>query len=115
MTFIPGKSGNPAGRPKGSKHKIKTKFLDALAADFETHGEAVIVTVRTDSPLDYLKIVAGLLPKEEEHTHTIQGVRLWTEAEWLASLTTQESSSEPTTTESNATLSAFATDGQVKH
>jgi hypothetical protein len=62
----PGESGNPAGRPKGSRNRISEKFLDAFAKDFDEHGEGVIQTVRTERPHDYLKIAASLLPKRME-------------------------------------------------
>ena len=55
--------GNP-GRKPGSRNKLQAKFLDSLAADFETEGEAVIRFVRADKPVDYLKIIASVLPKE---------------------------------------------------
>jgi Family of unknown function (DUF5681) len=64
--FQPGQSGNPAGRPKGSRNKISEKLLEALATDFEAHGKKVIEKVRADRPADYLKIVASLVPKQME-------------------------------------------------
>ena len=64
MTFVKGQSGNPTGRPPGSKHKISEKFISALTADFEQHGETVISQVRADKPEQYLKIVADLVPKD---------------------------------------------------
>lgn len=64
MTFVKGQSGNPAGRPPGSKQKISEKFITALTADFEKHGETVIEQVRSDKPEQYLRIVADLVPKD---------------------------------------------------
>ena len=66
--FKPGQTGNPNGRPKGSKHKLNEDFLKALAADFHEHGPSVIANVRTQSPAVYLKIVAGLQPREVKVT-----------------------------------------------
>jgi hypothetical protein len=64
--FKPGHSGNPAGRPKGSRNKISEKLLEALATDFDAYGKDVIEKVRSDRPADYLKIVASLVPKQME-------------------------------------------------
>ena len=60
----PGQSGNPAGRPKGSRNKLGEAFVEALHDDFMAHGVSVIETVRTEKPDQYLKVVASLLPKE---------------------------------------------------
>ena len=64
--FEPGESGNPAGRPKGSRNKLSETFLKALADDFEAHGKGVVEKVRTERPHDYLKIVAAVMPKRME-------------------------------------------------
>jgi len=64
MQFEKGKSGNPTGRPPGSKNKISEKFISALTADFDRHGETVIERVRAEKPENYLKIVADLVPKD---------------------------------------------------
>ena len=64
--FQPGQSGNPNGRPKGSRNKVSEKFLEALANHFEVHGEAAIDIVYKERPHDYLKIVASVLPKRME-------------------------------------------------
>lgn len=60
----PGQSGNPAGRPKGSRNKLGEAFIAALHDDFEEHGIAAIVKVREERPHEYLKVVASILPKE---------------------------------------------------
>jgi Family of unknown function (DUF5681) len=60
--FKPGQSGNPAGRPKGSRNKVSEKLLEALASDFDAHGQHVIEKVRAERPADYLKIVASSFP-----------------------------------------------------
>lgn len=58
--FAPG----APGRPKGSRNKLGEAFVKALADDFEEYGIATIATVRQDDPATYLKVIAGLLPKE---------------------------------------------------
>lgn len=60
----PGQSGNPAGRPKSARSRISEAFLEAIAADFAEHGVETIARVRNEKPDQYLKVIAGLLPKD---------------------------------------------------
>ena len=60
----PGQSGNPAGRPKGSRHKLSEDFIRAMAEDFENHGKDAIVKMREDRPGDYIRVIASLMPKD---------------------------------------------------
>lgn len=62
--FAPGVSGNPKGKPKGSRHKLGEAFIEAMHEDFQEYGSAVIEEVRKDKPEQYLKVVASILPKE---------------------------------------------------
>lgn len=64
--YKPGQSGNPNGRPKGSRNRLGEAFLQALASDFDQHGVETIEKVRTEKPHEYLKVVASLLPKQVE-------------------------------------------------
>lgn len=57
--------GTPGpGRPKGSRNKLGEAFLEALYADFQEHGPAVIARVRNEKPDQYLKVIASILPKD---------------------------------------------------
>jgi hypothetical protein len=60
--FVPGNPGG--GRRRGSRNRLGEDFVAVLAEDFAQHGPDVIVQVRRERPDAYLKIVAGLLPKE---------------------------------------------------
>jgi hypothetical protein len=44
--------------------RLKADFLTALRADFAVHGADAIAACRDDDPLQYIKLVASLLPKD---------------------------------------------------
>src|SRR5262245_44223102 len=60
----PGQSGNPAGRPKGSRNRLSEDFIADLHESWQTHGKTAIERCVAERPDMYLKIVAGLLPKD---------------------------------------------------
>jgi hypothetical protein len=52
------------GRPAGSRNKLQADFCDALAKSFAESGEAAIRIAIAEKPVEYLKIIASVLPKE---------------------------------------------------
>ena len=63
-----------AGRPAGLRDRITSALLTELANDFEKHGAKAVVAVRETDPTGYLRVMAGLLPKEIELKRPLEGV-----------------------------------------
>ena len=78
MPFEPGRSGNPAGGPVGSRHRqqLNGEFIAALLRDFRHGGPKAIERVRRTQPAAYLKILALLVPREHkvEHSNVIKSL-----------------------------------------
>lgn len=81
--FKPGESGNPGGKPVGARNRLTTAFLYELAADFDKNGKAAIAETREKDPATYVKVCAGLLPKQIEQTRPLDDMN---DAELLALL-----------------------------
>lgn len=64
--FKKGVSGNPGGKPVGARNLLSGDFLRCLSADFAKHGTRVISRARNKDPIGYIKVIAGLLPKQLE-------------------------------------------------
>jgi len=62
----PGQSGNPKGRPKGSRNKLGETFLSEMHADFCEHGKEAIVRAREENPVLYLSAISSLFGKTDE-------------------------------------------------
>ncbi len=65
--FQRGNSGNPKGRPRGSRDRLTSAFIDKLADDFKRHGKKAIKDVREKDLSTYLRLIASLVPKELAH------------------------------------------------
>ena len=64
IPWKPGQSGNPLGRPVGARNKLSEDFLNALHEEFQEHGKAAVEKVRLERPMEFLKIIASLVPRE---------------------------------------------------
>jgi hypothetical protein len=58
-----GTTGNRSGWHGQGRAKLSSKVVQDFLHDWDEHGAKAIATVRDTKPVDYLKIVAGLLPK----------------------------------------------------
>jgi len=64
-TWVKGQSGNPAGRPKGSRNKLTEDFFTALSEDFESNGKEAIQELRINDKSTYMRVIAQLQTKEQ--------------------------------------------------
>src|SRR5262245_29348016 len=102
--FLPGNSGHGGGRPLGSRNKLQGDFLKALAADFAEHGAGVIRIARIEKPVEYLKVIASVLPKE-----------LHVEANALSDISDEDLAAHITLLQKMKARAATADDTETKH
>jgi hypothetical protein len=57
------KPGNP-GRPKGARNKLQEDFLGDVLEAWQVSGKGAITSMIADKPSEFVKMVAGLMPKE---------------------------------------------------
>lgn len=72
MKYQKGQSGNPQGRPKGSKNKVKSRLLDALTSIVEDY---IVARKQMQEDLDSLEpqervkavanLIGYLIPKQQ--------------------------------------------------
>ena len=69
--FVKGMARLPgAGRAKGVKNRLSHKFLEDLEAEWQEGGRVALKICRIEKPVEFAKLVAGLLPKELEVSHS---------------------------------------------
>jgi hypothetical protein len=62
--FKPGVSGNPSGRPIGSRNAFSAAFIGDMQASWATHGPTVLDRVARSDPSRYLGIAASICPRD---------------------------------------------------
>ena len=62
--FRPGQSGNPAGKPNGARNKLGEAFILDMYEAWRAHGSDAIQDVIDTKPEMFLKVIAGILPRE---------------------------------------------------
>ena len=64
-SWQPGQSGNPKGRPKGSKDALNEAFIKDLAEEWQENGRAALARAQKDKPVEFCRMVASLQPKDQ--------------------------------------------------
>lgn len=77
MTFQPGQSGNPTGRPKGAVNKVTRTVREAFESVFDKLQEPgedgkpqpwALQAVAERQPLEFYKLAKTLIPQKLEHS-----------------------------------------------
>ena len=62
--FHPGQSGNPAGRPVGSRNKLSETFVTDLQTLWEELGSDILQRVADEHPEKLLAAMVQVLPRD---------------------------------------------------
>jgi hypothetical protein len=78
--FKPGQSGNPKGRPVGSRVKLEEIFVADMVEAWRIHGKSALERTAEKEPAKFAQIAASVLPKQTQQTR-IHKLELMTDKE----------------------------------
>ena len=61
-------TGNAAGRPKGSRHKLEEDFVSDLCVAWKKHGVTAIEEIAANDAATFVRVAASVIPKESKVT-----------------------------------------------
>ncbi len=64
VPWEPGQSGNPKGRPTGSRNKLSETFLADMYETWQEKGKEALGRMIEEKPGDFVRVVASLMPKD---------------------------------------------------
>lgn len=62
--FVPGKSGNPGGKPVGARNTLNTAFLKDLTKVWKERGLGCLERLANEDPAALVRACVALVPKE---------------------------------------------------
>jgi len=63
-SWVTGQSGNPAGKPLGTRSAFSKAFVADLTVAWQEHGVGVLQKVARSDPTRFLGVCASVLPKD---------------------------------------------------
>ena len=76
IPWKPGQSGNPKGRPQGSRNKLSEQFLADLHASWQVFGRPALMTAAITDPVSFVRWLHADAERARGHHHQLRSVCL---------------------------------------